>query len=399
MLVTALMLDASKSGALLVFVTACAWAISSFISEKRKLASENKSGEHKAGDPSQVLNTIEGEVFGMLSSETDSTCREVTQVGDIVSDAIEKLNSSFTGLHDNVQGQSSIIVSLVDRMTKNNASQSAADPGEYDKESDDSSGEKSFASEMQDMLDYFVAQILENSKQSMTMVHKIDDMVRQMVQIEKFLLEVNNIADQTNLLALNATIEAARAGDAGRGFTVVADEVRKLSQHSDRFSGQIGELVRHTMSNIESAKTTIAAMASKDMNVVINAKVRVDGMLEELKSCDEFLSQKITEMSVLTASVNDNVETIVTSLQFEDMVRQLVAFSKQRLELVQAMQEDVRAEIFRFNSSKNTDDVVKINLVNEQLNHKIISYKEGFQKLTHTSIHQQNLSEGEIDLF
>jgi hypothetical protein len=60
-------------------------------------------------------------------------------------------------------------------------------------------------------------------------VSSVDDILKQLQDIDNIIVTIKEISYKTNLLALNAAIEAARAGEHGRGFAVVADEVRNLA--------------------------------------------------------------------------------------------------------------------------------------------------------------------------
>lgn len=62
-----------------------------------------------------------------------------------------------------------------------------------------------------------VTTILDTQKQMDILQNAIENISNMSREIEKIIVEIEDIASQTNLLALNA-IEAARAGDTGRGL-------------------------------------------------------------------------------------------------------------------------------------------------------------------------------------
>ena len=71
----------------------------------------------------------------------------------------------------------------------------------------------------------------------------MDEINKEVSQINEAILLIDQIAFQTNILSLNAAVEAATAGDAGKGFAVVASEVRNLASKSAEAAQNIKELV------------------------------------------------------------------------------------------------------------------------------------------------------------
>ncbi len=325
---------------------------------------------------------IEASILATIKDESDLINNELNNFRSILSNAIEELSGSFS----NMIVQSSQQTDLVDKLTSSLGK---------DKSVSITNSVGKFMEKTDEIMKFFVSNIIETSKESMKLVYKLDDMWEENQVISKLLTDLNEISSQTNLLALNAAIEAARAGEHGRGFAVVADEVRSLSKKSDNFSAKIKSVINGTITGIGEARDIISTVASKDMKIMTNSRERVDEMNRSIESINSFIEQTMGDVAGISVEIQENINKAVVALQFEDMLSQLTL------------------QIERKNSGIAESIGMLMTVFSKLSSNANISEKEKFQALAEVPeklkillatnsgqvVSQESLDTGSVDLF
>lgn len=347
-------------------------------SQVQTISNQNEMNNNNSSELASLFSSF----TGLVETQTSEISESLSQIKEVVLDATGNLGNSFNELNDKSQHQGEV----VHRLIKTNNVDGNKKESEFDI--------SLFVSETHTLLQQFIDLMLSTSHHSMKMVHAIDEISSQMDVAFDLLKDVSSIANQTNLLALNAAIEAARAGEAGRGFAVVADEVRKLSQHSNRFSDEIKTVVSKAQADISSAKDLVSDMASKDMNETISAKTRVDEMLKSVESYNENLDREMEEISAISADISESVALAVRSLQFEDVVTQVVSYSGEhasRLETLVTRLGNKMSEL----PADHTDQHILLEKLQREINDLSAEWKNPLNK----AVSQSSMDTGDIEMF
>jgi len=311
-----------------------------------------------------LLLALEGE----LQDESASTAEEVRRVQALLHEAVTGLADEFENMSRVSRRQEAIVTEILEH-------NSGASEGGVNV--------RQFAEDTSHLMEEFIGILTSVSEQSVETAHHIDDMVEHLDGIFELLDDAKSIADQTNLLALNAAIEAARAGEAGRGFAVVADEVRNLSARSTAFNDRIKEQVDKAKSAIAHVNETVNAMASRDLQVTIEARNRVQRTLRAVEDMNVFFAAKIGEVSALGEEQAQAVATAVRGLQFEDICRQSLEAAETNLERMREMVSLLR------DAAGGDGDVAS----------RLQAARDRWRTGRHKAVAQEGMDSGDVELF
>jgi methyl-accepting chemotaxis protein len=167
-----------------------------------------------------------------------------------------------------------------------------------------------------------MAQIVQTSKHSVSVVYSLDDVVKDLGQIEQLISDVERINKQTNLLALNARIEASRAGDAGKGFGVVAHEVQALSKAMNQIAERMRSGVGQVSSGIRTSHATVRESANVDMTDVIIAREEIVKLMQALLAQYKGLTVSLGDAMQISREASAVISRSVVDMQFQDRATQ-----------------------------------------------------------------------------
>jgi methyl-accepting chemotaxis protein len=136
--------------------------------------------------------------------------------------------------------------------------------------------------------------------------------------------DITDLAEQTNILAINASIEAARVGDKGRGFAVIASEVQALASHSKDIAEKINTLIAATGKTVDESFSRQSEHIANAIEQMKQSQGFLSGMAGALSSQVNGVVEGIKDSEKLSDSVTKSLNEVITSMQFQDITRQVL---------------------------------------------------------------------------
>ncbi|MDD5297213.1 MAG: methyl-accepting chemotaxis protein [Rhodocyclaceae bacterium] len=338
------------------------------------------------GDTLIRYDTRSDEALGMAEDQFHKVRTNIDQTYTIINTATARLTGSLTGLEQSSVSQMELLRELVESLVA--AAQGTQQQAQI-------AGIKRFAKDTESIVGEligFMGNVETASKDTDRNFVRVEELMKSIVQ---FLNNVTEVTKQTDLLALNAAIEAARAGESGRGFAVVADEVRKLAARTNEFNGRIRGLLKDIDSHMDEVGASIRGMANMDMSVVGRSKDTMGRMWNEMDNLNTAATGQSQTISGISQHIHRLVLDGIVSLQFDDLVRQLLEQVKHRSSVL----EDYILSLIMKTSGENQNGLQRIETRIVSMEKSMEAAKEKLSALDDRHIQQTNVDTGSVDLF
>jgi methyl-accepting chemotaxis protein len=161
---------------------------------------------------------------------------------------------------------------------------------------------------------------------------------------------------------------------------------------------QIRKQAEKARLTVEQVRHIVSETASKDMEHAVSSQTKVSSMLGDLESMNGGISDKLGDLSGMITDIERSVSNAVRSLQFEDIVRQLVEQVINHLQNLNRFSREISTFLDENKANPAaTEDEYKERV--EEFRQTIHAQRQKIESGRMSRVNTVSMDEGEIELF
>jgi len=331
--------------------------------------SETNNKDYDIGQFHLAIDSAFDDVADGVEDELTGIRSQISQIESLLKDAIASLYEGFEGISEESTVQMRLMSDLMSQAVSSH---------------DDTPNIFQRTESASNLLKRVVDISIDESRESLKVLKAMEGLKHQMTQSTKAEQRMQSmLQDMQDLLAQTdpdlADIQALH---------------EKMNQHQANHL----QALQQSQADMNKNYGLIKKMASKDMQDVYQAKQEVEDLLEHFFSITEYLSKCRTDVTECNGRMRHHLGMAIRALQFEDITTQSLGHTRLHLDRMEGFVLRMTQGLSNIDPSE-ADGVngyaQKINAIHADM----LQYREELALNEKNPVSQQNLDEGDVDLF
>ena len=316
-----------------------------------------------------VLDAAFDDVADGVEDELKGIREQITQIESLLKDAIASLYEGFEGISEESNAQMQLMTKLM------NQSVSAHDdtPNIF---------QRTEAASV--LLKRLVDMLIDGSRVSLK---TLTDMEGMHARIKKTQHSEKKMHEMTQEL------ETLLQSDAPDVLALRALSARMCVQ-SEESQTQMDEVAEH----VSRSYGMVKHQASRDLDDVYCAKEQVEDLLAQFYAISDYLSSCRADIGACNAQMRHHLGVAIRALQFEDITTQSLGHTRLHLDRMEGFVLRMTQGISNIDPAVS-DGVSGYAEKIHQIHEDMLQYREELALTEKNPVSQQNLDEGDVDLF
>jgi len=307
-----------------------------------------------------------------VTDELGAIRKQTDQIQHLLKDAIAALHESF----ENLDNDASELMSMMSTLMMEAVGQNNEDPKSLNIfQRTDHAGK---------ILAQLVEMIMQSSRNDLLELEYMGELRMPMDHLVKGMQKSRKLLNRLDKMANNRAVDA--------------EQLKRLAGEIKAEHEACEEDVNEAMQPFSKLHKLVVKAASRDMDDVFESKSSVEDIIKHFNSINDLISSCRSDVSALGANMRKDLGAAIRALQFEDIVSQSLGHTELHMDRMGGF-----AHILAKNASgmdeARADNIVEYTSRLRLLQDEVATYHKGLLLEETNPVSQQNMDEGDVELF
>jgi len=333
---------------------------------------QNKDADARLMELQDAVTSVLNDVESGVTDELGAIRKQTDQIQHLLKDAIAALHESFESL----DGDASELMSMMSTLMMEAVGQNNENPEDLNIfQRTDHAGK---------ILAQLVEMIMQSSRNDLRELEYMGELRIPMDRLVKGMQMSRRLLSRLDKMANNGAVDA--------------EQLKHLVSEARAEHEACTEAVNEAMQPFSKLHKLVVKAASREMNEVFKSRSSVEEIIKHFNSINDLISSCRSDVSALSANMRKDLGAAVRALQFEDIVSQSLGHTELHMDRMEGF-----ARILAKNASSidkdQMENVVEYTNRLKLLQDEVATYRKNILLEETNPVSQQNMDEGDVELF